>query len=194
MRLASAKENGNMPEKNDDYDRLKKQHIAEFNLFGVKKVIANIERYVAEMTHTTLSPLVTVRNDEEAERHWHFFYEHFPDMIYIDKPADLYRLWEPFYIEDNVRKKRDKGPLKQAILEGKILVIRWDHFSPREIATYKSLIDAEPSLLGSPVHNNLKVIGLICSHTHVSSAFTSRCQLVSLTLEESKEESLEEQS
>ncbi len=97
-----------------------------------------------------------------------------PYYLYIDKPEDLVLFLYPYCIENGTR-KQIKGPLYTLIKEGGILVVNWSNFSTTEKASYKSLLDKDPTLLSESLHDNF-VVGLSDDQIETCPAFLSRCE------------------
>jgi MoxR-like ATPase len=95
--------------------------------------------------------------------------------LYINHPKDFALFLESYQLAAGQRCKV-KGPLGDLIRNGGIVVVNWSNFTATEIASYKSILDAEPTLLGQPVSKQVRVIGLTKSTTESCAAFLSRCQ------------------
>lgn len=98
----------------------------------------------------------------------------YSQYIYIHSPEDFSRYLKPYYLEQGQRKQKD-GPLKDVITNGGVIVINWSNFTPSEMASYKSILDANPTLLGIEVSKETTVIG-ITKKISRSPAVLSRCQ------------------
>ena len=96
------------------------------------------------------------------------------DCLYIHCAKDFSLFLHPYRLENGER-KQITGPLKKLIKEGGVLVINWANFSPAEIASYKSILDTQPTLLGEDVSPKLTILGLADEQTQSCSAFRSRC-------------------
>jgi MoxR-like ATPase len=95
--------------------------------------------------------------------------------LYIHHPKDFALLLEPYQLIAGQRSKV-KGPLDDLIRNGGIVVVNWSNFTATQIASYKSILDTESTLLGQSVSKRVQVIGLTKSTTESCTAFLSRCQ------------------
>lgn len=101
------------------------------------------------------------------------------NFLYIHDAADFHRFLKPYQLK-NGQRKQIVGPLAELIKKGGTLVVNWSNFSETEIASYKSILDRSPTLLGKPVTEDLQVIGLVEENSENCSAFSSRCKPFSL--------------
>lgn len=96
------------------------------------------------------------------------------NYLYIHRPEDFALYLHPYQLHAGQRHQID-GPLADLIKKGGTLVVNWSTFTSTEIASYKSILDSEPTLLGESVTKNLTVIGLAGGNADTCSAFLSRC-------------------
>lgn len=101
------------------------------------------------------------------------------DYVYIHRPEDFAFFLHPYRLEKGERKSV-KGPLHSILKKGGTIVVNWSNFTATEIASYKSILDTEPTLLGAPVSNKTQVIGLAANGVESCAAFLSRCQQYTL--------------
>lgn len=110
--------------------------------------------------------------------------------IYIHTPRDFHYFLEPLSLDETAGIKRTQGPLEGLIKNGGILVVNWSTFSPKEIVSYKSILDDPPTLLGRQINPGLKIINLTTAKTPVCSAFLSRCMPLTVSNDALKTEQL----
>lgn len=100
-------------------------------------------------------------------------------FIYIDKPEDFALYLKPYQIKDGKR-QQVSGPLKKIIEKGGVIVVNWSNFSTTQVASYKSILDENPTILGEPIDKKVKVIGLMTTNTQLCAATMSRCKRYTL--------------
>ncbi|MBA2653519.1 MAG: hypothetical protein H0U71_00435 [Gammaproteobacteria bacterium] len=97
--------------------------------------------------------------------------------LYINKPEDFSLYFQCFQINNGKRLLRD-GPLKELISQGGVVVINWANFTATQMASYKSILDKAPTILGNPVNKQkIKIIGITDDLQSSCSAFMTRCKL-----------------
>jgi len=101
--------------------------------------------------------------------------------LYIDRPDDFLTYLSHFYIEHGQRKKQSVSYLESLLKNGGILVINWNQFNSRQMMSYKSLLDSDPTFLDYVVSRNLRVISLIRENVIKNDVFLSRCTLFQLS-------------
>lgn len=151
-----------------------------------KREISDIRELLNK--RSALAPLIELSADQDPfsvskqilqqlSENKHFNPTH--HYIFINRPEDFDQYLRPYQLKDG-RRSRIRGPLDKMIDNtdgtGGILVVNWSNFTAAQIASYKSIIDALPTLSGKKIHSNVTVIGLITQATQVCSAFSSRCQ------------------
>lgn len=94
--------------------------------------------------------------------------------LYVHSPEEFAQYLHPWEISNGEYSKLSDGPLNQLIKNDGLLVVNWTNFSPKQIASYKSLLDTQPTLMGLSVSKKLKIVGLINTKTQSCSAFYSR--------------------
>jgi hypothetical protein len=100
--------------------------------------------------------------------------------VYIDSANDLFSLLEMNKIENSTFKKTN-GPLKNLLNHGKgVLLINWSSFSANERAIFKSILDTPPTLHGTPIPAQIRVIGMLEKCVKPNDIFLSRCQEIYL--------------
>ena len=101
------------------------------------------------------------------------------NYLFINSANDFKLLLIPYSLKDGKREKI-AGPLQRLIEQGGIISVNWANFSHTELASYKSILDNPPTLLGKTVSKNLTVIGLTAEQTEACTAFSSRCKTYKL--------------
>ncbi len=100
-----------------------------------------------------------------------------PAHLYIHSPADFTRYLRARKFE-NGRRKKIQGPLKDLIEKGGVLVINWNNFNATQKASYKSLLEENPTFKGEKVSPNLKVISLYSTNSpKACESFSTRTSL-----------------
>lgn len=138
---------------------------------------------------SALSPLIQCdSSDDLTALTRHLFINKTPNekIIYIHSPSDFKILFESWSVEHGIRKK-SQGPLARLLanennVEATILV-NWSQFSATDLAAYQSIIDAEPTLFGTAIPSQVKVIGLMANQNKLADnlSFLSRCQEIALS-------------
>ncbi len=100
--------------------------------------------------------------------------------IYIHTPEDFAHYLKPWVFKDGKYVRNNNGPLAELIKSSGVLVVNWSNFTPTEIASYKSILDTTPTILGQNVSKNLLVVGLINADNKSCSSFSSRTKAWSL--------------
>lgn len=161
----------------DNFDRLIKQ--SQF------QSIADVLQHQG-----SLSPLIELESHQNPlEVRKAFAHTLKEPYIYIHSPQDFKNYLTPYKLENGAIAKSD-GPLAALLSQGGVLLVNWSNFTPNELAIYKSILDAKPTLAGRDL-KNVKVIGLKTATTAACSAFTSRCQSYTLNNDSLKVETKE---
>ncbi len=128
-----------------------------------------------------LSPLLILEPGQEAiATASALMNESESNALYIHSPADLKRLLKTVVIRDGKRINQP-GPLYDLLKQGGLLIINWNTFTPNEIASYKSILEENGTLMGIDVSAKVNIISLIDhqAQKRCESFVTrvSRCQL-----------------
>ncbi|MBA3661873.1 MAG: AAA family ATPase [Gammaproteobacteria bacterium] len=103
------------------------------------------------------------------------------ECIYLHSPQDIALFFQPKKLVAGERKKIN-GPLYNIALNGGTIIINWSNFNSTQIASFKSMMDDPPTLLGLSLNKpKVKVIGLTAPNNKGCSAFLTRCQKAALT-------------
>lgn len=101
--------------------------------------------------------------------------------LYIDSPEDFLTYLQPDTIVNGVCETIQCGPLMEMLSCSSkpcLLVVNWSHFTAAQIASFQSLIDAEPMLtvgeLAIKLSEKVIVLGLIRDAFAAGKAFVSR--------------------
>ncbi|MBA3660487.1 MAG: AAA family ATPase [Gammaproteobacteria bacterium] len=167
-------------------DQLKNYYYAQFLQWVEPEVLLNIPTLIEK--RQPLAPLIEIPAGYSAvdvnllltNSFQELGYSVFKNYCYIDSAEEFAHYLHPYQFSGGERKKI-AGPLQSIIERGGIIVVNWSNFSPEEIASYKSICDARPTLLGNPVNSQVQVIGLIQKNTLTCSAFLSRTKPYTLS-------------
>lgn len=113
------------------------------------------------------------------------------DFLYIHSARDFELYLHPFKL-DKGQRTEVSGPLAKIIQQGGTLIVNWSNFTARQIASFKSILDRHPTLLGHRLSPNVRVIGIKTPQTESCTAFSSRCMPHALLPEFFLKESLNE--
>ncbi len=97
------------------------------------------------------------------------------NYLYINSADDFKLLLAPYRLKDGAR-EQIAGPLQKLIDAGGIIAVNWANFNHTELASYKSILDKPPTLLGKNVSPNLTIIGITQENSDACTAFSSRCK------------------
>ncbi|OGT37297.1 MAG: hypothetical protein A3F11_10940 [Gammaproteobacteria bacterium RIFCSPHIGHO2_12_FULL_37_14] len=100
------------------------------------------------------------------------------DCFYIDSPQDFLRLFKTFCINEQGKREIIDGPLKTLFSSNKkgLIIVNWTNFNETELASYKSILDPQATLLGMRIPPNIRIVGLIQEGHEGCPAFESRCE------------------
>jgi hypothetical protein len=154
--------------------RLQDVYYREFIALTEKQELPSVE----SLLQTVLPPAIELNANQEPLKVSEYLHQSLnlsadTPYFYVDSPKDF--ALETRYIVDGQRQKI-ATPLANILQTRGIVVVNWDHFNATDIATYKSILEPEPTLSGRSVSKRVHVIGLTKEHTENCTAFSSRCQ------------------
>jgi len=153
-----------------------REYIEKFKYLSSVKTVTSIN----ETFGNGLAPLLLVKDRQEARQiHRALMVEkHDSPYLIINSAADIRRYWQAYHLDDEGNRLAIDGPVKEMIKNPKsIIIVNWHNFSATEIASAKSLLDAQPTILGEPLVAGVKVIGIsMKDQADQCAAFSSRCQ------------------
>lgn len=178
------------PAKEINMSPLEKTYYDYLKHFVEKKPVDSILNVLAG--HCELAPLIEIKEDQCAFQISKQILTQLSEQKSIDTNSQYLFINEPKELDEylhatqfkNNQKQKVAGPLKTIIDpngKGGVILINWSNFSAAQIASYKSMLDAKPTLCGYPIGEKTSIIGLIKPSTVTSSAFKSRCQGYQLT-------------
>lgn len=157
----------------------KEKWLKEYNEIFTKLAAQNEFKTMDDLLNQTLPPLLELNQNQDPFTVNARIVETLKNIdhyVYINSPTDFLAYLKPYCLENGVRKQLD-GPLINILREGGTVLVNWSTFSPTEIASYKSILDNPPTLLGIPFEKSkVKVIGLAKTGVESCAAFLSRCQ------------------
>lgn len=104
--------------------------------------------------------------------------------IFINKPSEFKLFLNPPQITEDGQGKRQlvSGPLQEIINNGGVIVVNWAHFNEKEKASFKSILDTQPTILGQTLDKEkVRVIGLMSEKDPACQAFSSRTKPYTLS-------------
>jgi MoxR-like ATPase len=146
----------------------------EFMALAEKQELSSAE----SLLKTVLPPAVELKANQDPLKVSEYLHQalNLPvdtPYLYVNNPKE-------FALEArclvNGQRQKIATPLANILQTGGVVVVNWDHFNPTDIATYKSILEPEPTLSGKSVSKAVRVIGLTKEHTENCTAFSSRCQ------------------
>lgn len=91
--------------------------------------------------------------------------------LYIDNPHDFERYVKLWVVREGKRQQMD-GPLTELLYTGGLLVVNWSNFSPKEQATYQSLLEQPPRFRGQAIiAKDIRVVGFLDEQLPCPDAF-----------------------
>lgn len=108
----------------------------------------------------TLPPLIPLDNENPIAVAGCLIQESKEPSLYIHSPDDFKRYLEAVVLQ-NGKRTIQQGLLHNMLKNGGLLVINWSTFTSTEIASYKSILEANGTLKGHSVSPKLNIISLI---------------------------------
>jgi hypothetical protein len=153
-----------------------------FQNLSQKQIISSVEELFTRPFH--LPPLLDIPKDMDIHQLKNILIRqskqaHDLPYLYIHDATDFKKFFKPTVLQHGERKIIE-GPLCKLIHTGGTLLVNWSNFSAKEIVFFKSILDEEPTLFDESIPKQVKIIGLNPSGINACSAFSSRCQSVTL--------------
>ena len=129
-------------------------------------------------------PLLQFKNKQDAfDLHSHLLHVKGHDFgdtyFYIHHPSDFERLLTQLQVRSDGQCHEIKGPLLKRIeTGGGTLLVNWSHFTEKQIANYKSILDDNPTLQGLRISVSTKIINITEPSTEACAAFYSRTKKI----------------